>query len=45
MLMQLRIHNNVAIEAADKYVSTVVALVIMDPYEPEAFMRFIASEF
>ena len=39
------LETNVTIEAEDKKLSASIALVIMDPYEPQALMRFIASTF
>ena len=37
------LENNEAIEAGSKYLSSTIIVVIKDPYEPEALMRFTAS--
>jgi hypothetical protein len=39
------LETNAVIKATNKDLSTIVALVIMDPYEPEALMRFTALVF
>ena len=38
-----QLEANKAIEAANKYLSAATAIVVMDPYEAEALMRFNAT--
>jgi hypothetical protein len=40
-----RLETYVVIEAANKYLSTTSAMVVMDPYEAEAHMRFNTKVF
>ena len=42
-IVKAKLEHNVSIEKADKNLSTIVVLVIMNPYEAEALMRFTAS--
>ena len=42
-IITTQLESDAAIEAADKYLSTAIAMVVMDPYEAEALMRFTAN--
>ena len=42
-IVEADLETNTTIEVADTYLWTTIALVIMDPYEPEALIRFNAS--
>jgi len=42
-IVRAELKPKVAIEAANENLSTTVALMIMNPYEAEALMRFTAS--
>ena len=44
-IVKAELEPEVAIETTDENLSTTLALVIMNPYEAEAFMRFTASVF
>ena len=42
-IVAAQLETNVAIEAANKYLTTTVAMVVVDPYEAKALMRFNAT--
>ena len=43
-IVTTELKNEAATEAADDYLLVAAAMVIMDPYEAEALMRFILHE-
>ena len=42
-IVTTQLEANAAIHAANKYLSATIAMVVMDPYEAEALMRFNAT--
>ena len=42
-IITTQLEANEAIKAANKYLSVATAMVVMDPYEAEALMRFNAT--
>jgi hypothetical protein len=43
-IVTTQLKSNVAIETTNTYVSAVVAMVVMDPYKVEPFMRLNATK-
>ena len=44
-IVTINLEANAAIEIANKYLSATTAMVVMDPYEAEALMRFHVAVF
>ena len=44
-IFSTQLEANAAIEAANKYLPATLPMVVMDPYEAEALMRFNATVF
>jgi hypothetical protein len=42
-IIVFKVESNIVMEAANEYLSTGVAIMIRNPYEVEALMRFIVT--